>query len=139
LTEGAGFLNADGAVSLAAWYAAPSTTRYPDAATWSGHVIWGNRLLAGPGVTPDIVSWSLGIPWGAPTAATLTSLQNVVWGMACGGLDCPTAWDSRTATSTSDTEADTVVWGTSDTEGDTVVWGTSCSDPSCSTVVWGRQ
>ena len=39
---------------------------------------------------------------------------------------------------TSDGEADTVVWGTSDGEGDTVVWGTSCTDPSCTPVVWNR-
>ena len=28
-----------------------------------------------------------------------------------------------------------VVWGASD-NGDTVVWGTSCSDPSCTPVIW---
>jgi hypothetical protein len=32
-------------------------------------------------------------------------------------------------------DGDTVVWGTSD-DGDTVVWGTSCSDPSCTPVIW---
>jgi hypothetical protein len=131
-------------VSLAAWYAAPATT-YPDARTWSGHVIWGNRMIEGPGVTPDAVSWSLGSLWGDPAGSVLGSLHNVVWGLRCGGADCATTWttsdtDGDTVVwGTGDTDGDTVVWGTSDTDGDTVVWGTSCADPSCDTVVWGRQ
>src|SRR5206468_7524940 len=58
LTEGAGFLNADGAVSLAAWYAAPATTPYPNTTSWARHVIWGNRMIEGPGATPDAIAWS---------------------------------------------------------------------------------
>jgi serine protease AprX len=151
LTQGAGFLNADGAVSLAAWYAAPLTTPYPDASAWSGHVIWGNRLLDGPGVAPDMIPWAAGVVWGDPLEGVATSLNNVVWGTLCGGADCPSAWNAHAVISTSDQESDTVVWGTgtgesdtvvwgtSDQESDTVVWGTSCSDPSCDTVVWGRQ
>jgi len=139
LTQGAGFLNADGAVSLAAWYAAPASTPYPDRSAWTGHVIWGNRMLSGAALSPDLVSWALGVVWGDPAQALVSSLDNVVWGALCGGLDCPIAWNNQLVTSTGDGEGDTVVWGTSDGEGDTVVWGTSCTDPSCDTVVWGRQ
>ena len=87
--------------------------------------------------------------WGNVTA------DNVVWGWACGGLDCsfagitlawtPTMTDSGTVQQTSSDE-DTVVWGTSDEgdtvvrgttdEGDTVVWGTSDEGD---TVVWGTS
>jgi subtilisin family serine protease len=139
LTQGADFVNADGAVSLAAWYAASASAPYPDRSAWAGHVIWGNHILSGPALSPDLVSWTLGALWGDPAGALLTSHENVVWGTLCGGLDCPITWDNQLVTSTSDGEGDTVVWGTSDGEGDTVVWGTSCTDPSCETIVWGRQ
>jgi serine protease AprX len=138
LTQGAGFLNADGAVSLAAWYASPLTRPYPDYGTWSRHIIWGNRMLDGPGVSPDLVSWAVGAVWGDPLQTTLLSLNNVVWGPLCAGLDCAGSWNAGAVTTTSDPESDTVVCGTTDGEGDTVVWGTSCGDPSCATVVWGR-
>jgi serine protease AprX len=137
LTQGAGFLNADGAVSLAAWFAA-QTTPYPDASAWSQHLIWGTRILEGPGVSADSVSWAAGVTWGDPSQSGLSDLPNIVWGMLCGGADCETTWDNHAVTTTSDTEGDTVVWGTSDTEGDTVVWGTTCDDPSCQAVVWGQ-
>ena len=139
LTQGAGFLNADGAIALAAWFAAPATTPYPDASTWSGHVIWGNRMLEGPAVTPATVPWAAGVVWGDPSLAGLAGLRNVVWGLFCGGFDCATAWDNHIVTTTSDGEAETVVWGTGDGEGETVVWGTSCADASCQPVVWGAQ
>jgi hypothetical protein len=96
-------------------------------------------MLSGAALSPDLVSWALGVVWGDPAQALVSSLDNVVWGSLCGGLDCPAAWNNQIVTSTSDGEGDTVVWGTSDGEGDTVVWGTSCTDPSCDTVVWGRQ
>jgi len=140
LTQGAGFLNADGAVSLAAWFAAPSTTPYPDASAWSGHLIWGSRILEGPGVTPDAVPWALTVVWGDPAQPGVSALRNVVWGTLCGGADCTTPWNNHLVTTTNDSEGSTVVWGTDDsTEGDTVVWGTTCSDPSCDPVVWGHQ
>jgi hypothetical protein len=98
------------------------------------------------------VTWGAPLtPNGQPITLSTTSF-NVVWGLLCGGHDCPGPWSVGTIgpTSTGEgdtvvwgtsggTEADTVVWGTSSTEGDTVVWGTSCTDPSCSTVVWGSQ
>src|SRR5262249_21160044 len=43
LTEGAGFLNAKGAVELAAYLAAPAGVPYPDTGGWSERIIWGNQ------------------------------------------------------------------------------------------------
>ena len=141
LTQGAGFLNADGAVSLAAWFAAPATTPYPDASGWSRHLIWGSRMLDGPGLSPEIVPWTVSVTWGDASLAGLAALPNIVWGALCGGADCDTPWNARAVATTDETDGDTVVWGTNDneTDGDTVVWGTSCSDPSCQPVVWSRQ
>jgi serine protease AprX len=137
LTQGAGFLNADGAVSLAAWFAAPETTAYPDTTAWSRHLIWGNRILDAEGLTADAVPWDIGVVWGDSSLPGFEALLNVVWGDLCGGADCDVPWDNHDVTTTMDGEGETVVWGTMDGEGETVVWGTSCTDPSCQPFVWG--
>ncbi|HEV3141862.1 MAG TPA: S8 family peptidase, partial [Vicinamibacterales bacterium] len=41
LTQGAGFLNAKGAVDLARYVASPSTLPYPATTDWSSHIVWG--------------------------------------------------------------------------------------------------
>jgi serine protease AprX len=159
LTEGAGFLNAKGAVTLARDIAAGTPALSPE---WSGQIIWGNRLLTGGWLTASANAWSPDVTWGSTTTAdgqpiefgfscgSLTcdegstawtidpGSRNVVWGSKCGNSDCDGAWIIDVfITTVGDTvvwgtaEGDTVVWGT--TEGDTVVWGTTDGD----TVVWG--
>jgi len=159
LTEGAGFLNAKGAVDLARAIATGTPAFSPE---WSGQMIWGNRLVTGGWLTSDANAWSSDVTWGssttrngqpiefglrcaAPTCeggATAWTIdpgfRNVVWGSKCGHSDCDGPWIIDVFTTTvGDTvvwgtaEGDTVVWGT--TEGDTVVWGTTDGD----TVVWG--
>ena len=102
-----------------------------DANAWSQDVTWGDAQAAGGqpaawGVTDDGGLWQMEIGL----------FPNVVWGTACGGGDCSGLWDARTVSAVNERDADTVVWGTSDREGDTVVWGTSCTDQSCTPVVW---
>jgi len=159
LTEGAGFLNAKGAVDLARALATGTPAFSPE---WSAQLIWGNRLVTGGWLTSDANAWSSDVTWGssttrngqpiefglrcaAPTCeggATAWTIdpgfRNVVWGSKCGHSDCDGPWIIDVFTTTvGDTvvwgtaEGDTVVWGT--TEGDTVVWGTTDGD----TVVWG--
>ena len=169
LTQGAGFLNAKGAVELALHLAAPAVVPYPDASGWSRQIIWANHVARGGTFTADATAWSLAVMWGDLTTSTglpvtwgvkdggawqttdLLLTRNVVWGILCGGLDCLLPWDARTVSAaddgegdtvvwgTSDGEGDTVVWGTSDGEGDTVVWGTSCGDSSCQPVLWNDR
>ena len=156
LTQGAGFLNTKGAVELARYLAAPSGS-YPEAATWSKLIIWGNRLFAGGKLTHNVNAWATDVVWGATVTPAGQSVEwglvcgnsvcdstrgpwrwsldraiNVVWGSTCDGLDCEMAWSRSTVTGTTD-EGDTVVWGTGDAE-DTVVWGTGDDED---TVVWG--
>jgi serine protease AprX len=149
LTEGAGFLNAEGAVQLAHYFAAPGTSD-PVSTLWSGRLLWGTHLVQGGWLTADANAWSSGVVWGANTTAsgapidwgvigastrwtmTTGSSQNVVWGTACGGADCAGPWNHGAVFGTT-TDA-TVVWGTSDEL--TVVWGTTCDDPSCQPVIW---
>ena len=147
LTQGAGFLNAKGAVELARFLAAPSSVPYPSTDGWSTQLIWGHRLVQGGQLSADANAWPTNVLWGAtapPSEPSITwgpgfiKTQNVVWGSQCGGNDCHRAWsvaDSGDAV-TDAADGDTVVWGTSD--GDTVVWGTTCGDPSCEPVIWKR-
>ena len=154
LTEGAGFLNTQGAVELARAFVDPST-QTTTAATWSGRLIWGNRLYQGGQLAANANAWPTTVTWGStyalplvraswgPSWNTASSSSNVVWGSHCGGADCASPWAASVfASDDGDTvvwgtdDGDTVVWGTDD--GDTVVWGTSCGDPSCQPVIWGH-
>ena len=64
LTEGAGFLNARGAVELAQSLAAGGTldasTPHADPTSWSGHVIWGNHRLGGRALAAVASLWQSG-------------------------------------------------------------------------------
>jgi serine protease AprX len=166
LTEGAGFINAKGAVELAAYLAAPATTPDPTAPEWSRHIIWGNFVESGGVLTLGVSAWSSSVTWGASSAPGGQAIvwgvkdnqpwqpsapglaPNAVWAQLCGGANCTVPWNAQAVHAASDDEGDTVVWGTEDgegdtvvwgtsnDEGDTVVWGTSCTDPSCEPVVW---
>jgi serine protease AprX len=157
LTQGAGFLNANGAVDLAKFLAAPTTTAYPDTNGWGRRVIWGNYLFKNGRITADANAWPVDVIWGsrqtssgAPVAwgvicansecdsisgawTWTDAARNVVWGTSCAGADCAQIWNLNTVSGANDGE--TVVWGTSD-DGDTVVWGT---DEGGETVVWGTS
>jgi serine protease AprX len=153
LTQGAGFLNARGAVLLARAFADPVGAAVQADSSWSANIIWGNRRVGGGMVTPGVNAWEPSIRWGSDPVAPNTIVwgrtyagtpwgtdgmwatapsqsENVVWGATCGGADCAgITW----STASGDTvvwgtaDADTVVWGTAG--GDTVVWGTSCGPP----------
>ena len=157
LTQGAGFLNAKGAVELAAYLKAPAGVPFPATAGWGERIIWGNQHIAAGPFNASAAAWSVNVTWGSavtPGGRPITigtSSFNVVWGLLCGGGNCTVPWTvgsvGPTTTGEGDTvvwgtgtgEADTVVWGTTSTEGDTVVWGTNCTDPACDPVVWGGQ
>ena len=164
LTQGAGFLNALGAVELAQYIASPDTEFYPESSEWSGQFTWGNRRIRGGQITAAANAWTTNVDWGAATtrdgqdlvwgasdladdtawSGIAADAPNIVWGSSCGGQDCQMLWTlgaDGTVFTTSD--ADTVVWGSADSDtvvwgssdGDTVVWGSSAGD----TVVWGSS
>jgi serine protease AprX len=126
LTQGAGFLNASGAVELARTLATSTTANGNP--SWSRHIIWGNQLVRGD-VFSTSGAWATGVTWG-DAARTIggDSTRNVVWGKRCGGGDCLERWTIAAAYDQS------VVWGTHVDE--SVVWGTASSDDS---VVWGTS
>jgi subtilisin family serine protease len=115
LRQGAGFLNAFGAVRLARFYASnqPGSTM-PVQSSWSRRIIWGNHRLGGGYINPLANAWAPQVVWGA---ARGLDDDNIVWGTICG--------DS----------CDNIVWGTMDASGDNIVWGTSYDD----NIVWGTM
>jgi serine protease AprX len=94
LTEGAGFLNARGAVELAQSLAAGGTfdpsAPHADPTPWSGHVIWGNHQLSGAAIARAAVALTTAMTWGdaAGIGAPGPDDVNIVWGSECGGADC---------------------------------------------------
>jgi serine protease AprX len=158
LTQGAGFLNAQGAVELARAMASPSGETDQSSTQWSRHIIWGNHLVSGGTLTADANAWATAVMWGATSTTTGQFIEwgvrsasdsgdTVVWGTSDGDT---VVWGTSDAGDTvvwGTSDGDTVVWGTSDSgdtvvwgtsDGDTVVWGTSCTDPSCEPVIWNR-
>src|SRR5439155_19492196 len=79
VTEGAGFLNAAGAVALAHYFASPLTVPYPDSTGWSGQIIWGNHVVSGGLITVDANAWPIGVRWGDTT----TGGASIGWGVRC--------------------------------------------------------
>jgi hypothetical protein len=124
LTQGAGFLNARGAVQLAEFFAtARPGDRYPFQKPWSRTIIWGNHELTNGVIKPAGTAWASNIVWGTSRA---DNGDNIVWGTVCGRSCDNIVWG------TSLLDGDNIVWGTL-FDGDNIVWGTNLAD----NIVWG--
>ena len=137
LTQGAGALNATGAIELARvtdtnlpvgsyWWSAfvdPLTVIAGEAWEWSQHIVWGTNIVWGTCVDTHQQAWSVDITWGG--AASWGS--HIVWGT-------DTVWGSDSVA-----WASNIVWGTgligTSVDGDNIVWGTA-EEPG--TTVWGN-
>lgn len=121
MTQGAGFLNARGAVqaakSLAASPADADAPGISDPTPWNKHINWGNHRIGGGVLRSDANAWRVDVVWGASRTADGSS---IVWGTVCKRAD----------------DCGSVIRGSIDDK-DNTVWGTSCTDASCSDVVWG--
>src|SRR6185295_17250949 len=116
LTQGAGFLNAVGAVRLARFYAnAQPGDRVPVQKMWGRHIIWGNHRIGGGILGVGGNAFSVGTTWGVAKA---DNGDNIVWGTAAVG--------------------DNIVWGTSDS-GDNIVWGADCAGADCDALALGSS
>ncbi len=124
LAEGAGLLNARGALRMSRFFAnpqrglaAPGDNIEGQWTPWSQTVLWGNTLVAGGVPLPGSSAWSRNVEWGAETTSTG---QPVVWGAA--SQDDNIVWSTR--------DDDNIVWSTGGD--DNIVWSTGGDD----NIVW---
>ena len=131
--EGAGLLNARGAVRLARHYANRRQPLGPEGdwiagewVAWGRRVLWGDAIVEGGLLTPGSPAWTGTLAWGA------SSVDNIVWS---------TYGDDNIVWSTYD--ADNIVWSTygddnivwSTHDGDNIVWSTYGDD----NIVWSTS
>jgi serine protease AprX len=84
LAQGAGFLNAKGAIRLAHFFAAPQQgigymrdTIDGEPVEWARHIVWGNYLIKGGVPLPGSNAWATHQTWGA---ISTRNGEAVVWG-----------------------------------------------------------
>jgi len=135
LVQGAGILNARGAVRLAKFFAAPTAgvgdmgdSIQGEWIPWSRHIIWGNYLISGGLPLPGSNAWTASVRWGALTTAAGARVvwgarldDNIVWST---GSDDNIVWSTGTD--------DNIVWSTAGGANDNIVWSTGGSD----NIVW---
>ena len=126
LTQGAGFVNARGAIELAR-HLATSTTDVPAATDWNAFLIWGNQRIHDGRLTAAANGWLTDVTWGA---VKTPAGSHVEWGAICTGAACelPASW---TAWKTSCVDAACLIvnWGGGRSEN--VVFGTNCGGANC--------
>ncbi len=152
LTQGAGFLNAQGAVQLARFFrTAQGGSQLSIPSTWGRQVIWGNHRITGGVIRPNANAYQLGTTWGS---AFDRDGDSVVWGTLLDGADI--VWGTADLLSADNLawgtvrdlagdnlvwgiyrDADDLVWGTTFGD-DNIVWGTDCGGSrDCDSLVWG--
>ncbi len=154
LAQGAGLVNAMGAVRLARFFARPLTNVGPmtdtlegESVRWARHILWGNFRVTGGIPLPGSNAWARGLTWGALKTATGTAViwgakdnDNIVWSTnRDDNIVWSTGGDDNIVWSTSDD--DNIVWSTGDDEN--IVWSTAGDDnivwstATARNVVWG--
>ncbi len=123
LTQGAGAINANGAIRLAS--AIDSTV--PVGAPWLTRRLFAYSRIGGQNVVwGQSIDWGTTIVRGTGTMLARASAydDNIVWGTAGDNIVWGTAADP----------GDNIVWGTI-AVGDNIVWGTAADD----NIVWGTS
>ena len=125
LTEGAGFLNAEGAIELSRYFAAPSANPAFSDSEWGEQLVWGNHRVWGGYLTPDANAWSSLVEWGDTRTA---GGNDVAWGLVgspdtIGSAGTWTPWSVHCL----DLACDSADWGHSEN----VVWGWTCGGADC--------
>ena len=111
LTEGAGFLNAVGAVRLAQFFATAQPGQRvstPEDVEQEDHL--GQPPLSGGILNPTANAYTIGTTWGVTATG---DGDNIVWGTTCRCRD-NIVWGTRAATISSGAPiaGDNIVWGT---------------------------
>jgi subtilisin family serine protease len=91
-TEGAGALNARGAVQLARELRIGAAPRpQTDPTPWSRQVLWGSHRVTGGEIRPDASAWRLGVTWGDPVAL---DGEPITWGTTENEFADQVAWSA---------------------------------------------
>jgi serine protease AprX len=149
LRQGAGFLNALGAVRLAKFYANNSVgSRMPVQAVWSKKILWGSHRVSRGYINPKANAWAKGVVWGAARAL---DDDNIIWGTNCPDSSCDNIiWGTDDADNIiwgtnlfdniiwgTEFDGDNIIWGTDDS--DNIIWGTDCGGADCDNIIWGTN
>ena len=144
LTQGAGEINAAGAIALASaidtaahpgeWWlrTGVSPHSYIEGVLydWSKSIIWGDDVLTGTLIYHNERGWSLSAAWGDDNIVWGTRAEvaddNIVWGTTAVWAS-NIVWPDRVIGEM--TDGDNIVWGTDDN----IVWGTDDN------IVWGTD
>lgn len=160
LAQGAGLLNARGAIRMAGFFANPQRGTPAAADTidgerivWSQHIVWGNTRIDGGVPLPGSSAWRLGVTWGDAKTKDGKAIawgvnydDNIVWSTyADDNIVWSTQDEDNIVWSTRDDE--NIVWSTSDRDNivwstahvENVVWGTDCGGSDCRRTVWGTR
>ncbi len=140
LTQGAGGINAGGAIALAAridgsiappnyWLTGPSTGAFGSTViggqsyAWRQSILWDDNIVWGSGlVTHNQSVWNDNIVWGSD--------DNIVWGSTSG--DDNIVWGSA--------DDDNIVWGSVAEWADNIVWGSGLIGLNLDdNIVWGSD
>ena len=140
LTQGAGGINAGGAITLAAridgsiappdyWLTGPSIGAFGSTLigrqsyTWRQSILWDDNIVWGSGlVTHNQSVWNDNIVWGSD--------DNIVWGSTSG--DDNIVWGSA--------DDDNIVWGSVAEWADNIVWGSGLIGLNLGdNIVWGSD
>jgi hypothetical protein len=126
LTQGAGFLNAKGAVDLARFLAVNPNAVHPTVPQWSARIVWGNQLVRGGRLTADANAWGTSVTWGAARTATG---ENIDWGVICATPACAPLGLRRWGATCVDPACTHVIWAEGNSQN--VVWGSTCGGDDC--------
>lgn len=152
LTQGAGSLNAAGALELARaidprqpvgkpWLSLPLTPMTNVGGTelaWSQRIVWGDTTIGGDGLFSirlpawgQEVVWGNRIVWGDAARPVVADAQNIVWGNNI-------VWSNNVVWGNNIVWGNNVVWGNSIVWGNNVVWGNgSLGSLAGNTAIWG--
>ncbi len=124
LSQGAGFVDADGAVTLAQFY---GSARPGDALqfgpNWSRQILWGNYRVSGGVLQPWGSAWGTNIIWGS-------TKDNIIWGSACAARGCDNIiWGSGKDNIIWGSGKDNIIWGSG---GENIIWGSGGEN-----IIWG--
>jgi subtilase family protein len=156
LTQGAGEINAGGAVALASridtstrlggWWVTsgiqPSTTIGGTSYRWAQNIVWGNDALGGDIVFHQLLIWSPSVLWG--TNIVWGNTRNILWGtgtattvpfgakgaVLAGGLKIVAPAGGNSA-------GNNIVWGNQIIDGVVTMFVAGVSQADAFSVLWG--